>query len=215
MSRWVQMGCGYALVCLGAVACGGGDDPETPHGGPPGSRLTIPDEAFGGSSSSGGSYNYAGAPVGTAGTIVGGTGGLLVSGTGGSPGTGGTALSSGGASPVAYCTGVATPCSLLGNSQCASARGCDIVGSCEGFSEFCSSQFYSSSCYGVKGCYWSSSSEYCSGSSWTCDLFSGSASCVGQPGCHWDETCDGIVTPCSLLSEIECGSQPGCRLDYR
>jgi hypothetical protein len=206
------------LAFAGTVACGGGD-PEPPRGGPPGARLTIPDEAFRGSTvgSSGGAYNYAGAPVGTGGAIVvSGTGGsFVVGGAGGFLATGGTSPSTGGASPVAYCTGVATPCSLLATSQCAVAQGCRMDGTCEGFAESCSSQFYSSTCYGVQGCYWSSYSMYCSGSSRSCSLFSGSSTCIGQPGCRWEESCGGVVTPCSLLSEFQCDNQPGCRVDYR
>jgi hypothetical protein len=220
MSQWVQMGRWWMLACVGAVACGGGNDPQPPRGGPPGGRLTIPNDAFGGSAggavaSTGGIYNYAGAPIGGGG-VVGAGGILVVGGTGGFLATGGALPSTGGASPVAYCTGSATPCLLLGNSQCASAQGCDLAGKCDGYAESCSSQFYSSTCYGIQGCYWSSSgSGYCSGSSWTCDLFSGSASCIGQPGCDWTESCDGVVTPCSLLSEVDCAIQPGCRLEYR
>ena len=220
MSQWVQVKRWVLLSCLGAVSCGGGD-PETPRGGPPGGRVTIPNEAFGGAGatvgSPGGVYNYAGAPSsgtgGAGGLLTGGAGGVLA--TGGALATGGIWLSTGGSSPVAYCTGSATPCSLLGNSQCVTAKGCDLVGSCDGFAESCSSQFYSSTCYGVQGCYWSSYSMYCSGSARSCSLFSGSASCVGQPGCHWSDSCDGVVTLCSLLSEVDCDSQPGCYLEYR
>lgn len=109
------------------------------------------------------------------------------------------------------CTGVATSCSLLTVAQCTSVSGCSVEGDCTGVSSSCYSQYYSSSCIGQEGCFWSSSNSRCSGSSWSCSLFSGRYTCVDQKGCSWREDCAGVVRSCSSnFSQVSCTAQPGC-----
>ncbi len=186
-----------ALLLFTQAACG--DDPTggSGPGGPPDAMLEFDASAIGGSTSSGGQSGSGGFGA------FGGTGG--VGATGGVGGTGGT---------EAYCGGVATPCSLVSNSQCALVTGCKLGGSCTGVSSSCYSQFSSYSCNALQGCYWSSSSKKCSGSSWSCTLFSGSSSCIYQKGCYWDDECEGISAACSTLSVEDCADQPGCHVAY-
>jgi len=110
------------------------------------------------------------------------------------------------------CAGSAWSCSLVGASRCSSQRGCRLDGECSGLSRSCYSITYSSGCYSQDGCYWSSSSSSCSGSARSCYSYYGSATCHGQDGCDWDDTCEGVATSCSLLSEHECELQEGCYL---
>jgi len=92
------------------------------------------------------------------------------------------------------CTGVAESCTTVGASGCLSQRGCSPGGQCTGLATLCFDLFDSFSCGSQDGCYWSSSTMYCSGSAWSCDLESGSATCTSQQGCHWTTTCTGVPT---------------------
>ncbi|HVU05995.1 MAG TPA: hypothetical protein VHE30_29800 [Polyangiaceae bacterium] len=209
------------LSCSALVAaCSGDAPPAGPPSGPPGGVLTVPDGAFAGGSPGAlggfGNFGGGGASHGAGGSPVFASGGTESGGAsaGGAFGAGGFIGSSGGAAPVAHCAGSPTPCSLLGSATCETVTGCSTGGVCDGYVEYCSSQFYSSSCYRIQGCVWSSYSNYCSGIAWSCDLFDGPATCGGQPGCSWTSTCEGTPTPCSLLSESNCASVPGCHLEY-
>lgn len=108
------------------------------------------------------------------------------------------------------CVGTPTPCSSLSTSTCLSTQGCRTSGTCTGVSSLCSWQTSSYSCGALQGCYWSYSSSSCSGFSWACFDFSKSSSCIYQKGCSWKSNCEGVATPCSLLSEYTCTTQPGC-----
>jgi len=154
----------------------------------------------GGSSSTGGRGSVGGSSTGG-------------SSTGGSTSVAGTTGTGGSASPPKSCHGVPTACSLRGSLSCELGQGCARKSECTGVSRSCYAYFEASGCYGQEGCYWSSLSKNCQGSSWSCDLFDGSSSCISQYGCDWSESCDGVATPCSLLSEFTCTSQLGCSWD--
>ncbi len=164
--------------------------------------FSAPMPGSGGSESSAGSSSGGSSSFG--GTDAGGTAGTAA--VGGTLGVGGTA------EKPKSCHGVVQSCALTSVGLCSSVLGCSTSGKCGGVSFGCYgySQY---SCGGQQGCVWYSSSKYCSGSAWSCNLFHGSASCVYQEGCHWDDTCEGIATDCSLLSEGSCASQPGCSWD--
>jgi hypothetical protein len=119
---------------------------------------------------------------------------------------------SGPGSGVPYCTGSATPCSLLSDLTCISARGCIDDSRCSGVSTSCYSQYDSYSCTNQDGCYWSSSSKSCSGSAHSCTGYSGKFSCGNQEGCHWTGGCTGIPNSCASQYPSLCDTQPGCYL---
>jgi hypothetical protein len=114
-----------------------------------------------------------------------------------------------GTADAGSCTGVTTSCAgRLGT--CISSLGCFTTGNCTGVSQDCFYQIGSITCIDIQGCYWDSLSNSCSGVSLSCGSFSGLYTCDGQPGCSWQTGCDGVATPCSLLSEADCALQPGC-----
>jgi hypothetical protein len=192
------------------VACGNTPPEATTLSGPPGRMLTYdgglhPVEGAGGAAAT---------PIG-----AGGAGGTEPIGWGGGgsgarAGSGGSAgyLAIDGGGTTKRCAGTAWSCSIAPTTNCASVMGCRSGGECTGISTSCYSMYSSYSCGSQEGCYWSSSSSYCSGSSWSCDLFSGDLSCIYQDGCYWHDTCEGVSTPCSLMSAGTCYDQPGCYL---
>ena len=113
------------------------------------------------------------------------------------------------------CKGSATPCSLLGPSQCATSLGCYEDGECAGSATSCYSLFTMTSCMSQQGCYWSSTNDSCSGSAWSCTMFSGQYSCTDQQWCHWSDGCAGVPLPCEYFGPAECMAQPGCFLGER
>jgi hypothetical protein len=58
-------------------------------------------------------------------------------------------------------------------------------GSCSGLAPSCTLQSSSSTCGGVDGCTWQSSSETCSGVARACSSYASEAGCIGQDGCSW------------------------------
>jgi hypothetical protein len=113
---------------------------------------------------------------------------------------------------VTQCTGTATPCSVLSDTQCTRALGCSMKGTCGGSATICGFIFNQYECLTQQGCFWNSQSK-CDGFSWTCDTFTGSTSCAGQQGCSWSQACGGTPTPCSLISVANCPTQPGCHVE--
>jgi len=119
---------------------------------------------------------------------------------------------SGPGSGVPYCTGSATPCSLLTDLTCISARGCSDDSRCSGSPSSCYSRYDSYSCTNQDGCYWSTSSKSCSGSAHSCSGYSGEFSCETQEGCRWTGGCTGIPNSCASQYPSLCNTQPGCFL---
>ncbi len=119
---------------------------------------------------------------------------------------------SGPGSGVPYCSGSATPCSLLGESECTLALGCTDDSECSGVASSCYSQFSSYSCTSQEGCYWSTYTDSCSGSASSCYSQFSELSCALQEGCYWSSDCTGTATPCDTLLPALCEGQPGCVL---
>jgi len=115
-------------------------------------------------------------------------------------------------SGVPYCSGFATPCSLLTDLTCTLAPGCQDDSECSGFVESCYSQFDSFSCNDLDGCFWSSVSKSCSGSAKSCTSYFLRSSCEFQPGCSWRERCSGTPRSCDDTLSALCSNQPGCSL---
>jgi collagen type VII alpha len=210
-----------AILILVTSACGEEKDAKGTSGlrGPDGGILEFDAAQLGGAgggsgatAGNGGSGNGASGASGTLGAAgtTGSAGTNGASGSGGITSDAGNIDAGGGSS---RCTGVPTPCSLNSGATCESTRGCTRDERCAGVSSSCYSQYSSYSCTSLRGCYWSSSSSSCSGSSWSCSAMSGSSSCIGQDGCRWEDDCTGVATPCSLMTEAECVTQVGCRLE--
>jgi hypothetical protein len=207
-----------AVFLLLASACGEAKDVKGTFGlhGPEGGILEFDAAQLGGAGGTGATAGNGGG--GASGTLGAGgaTGGAGTSGSAGTGDSGGIAsdggnIDAGGGS--SRCTGFPSPCSLSSGATCEFTRGCRRDQKCEGVSSSCYSQYSSSSCTSLRGCFWSSSSSSCSGSSWSCLSMSGLSECTGQDGCRWEDDCAGVATPCSLLTEAECVTQVGCRLE--
>jgi hypothetical protein len=127
-------------------------------------------------------------------------------------GTSGWCERTGPGSGVPYCGGLATPCSLLSDTSCASALGCRDDSQCGGVSESCYSQFSSFSCNSQDGCFWSSSSDDCSGSAHSCSSYSFDFGCQSQAGCYWTPRCSGTPEACEDTPVSLCAQQPGCTM---
>lgn len=121
-------------------------------------------------------------------------------------------IEDGGSEPV-KCTGIPTVCSGRGSATCSSELGCQLDARCKGFPPACYLQSFSSACYAIDGCYWSSSTGKCSGTARSCSLYFSDVQCEGQQSCFWDEQCTGVATRCSALSTSRCVEQPGCTLE--
>lgn len=117
---------------------------------------------------------------------------------------------SGAGSGVPYCTGSATPCSLLEGTECLLTLGCQDDSECSGSAVSCFAQFSSYSCNAQDGCYWLSDS--CSGVASSCSSQYSETSCTFQEGCYWSSACTGTPYECEDLTPALCTSQPGCVL---
>ena len=202
-----------AVLILLPSACGEEKDAKGTSGlrGPDGGILEFDAAQLGGAAGSGakagnGNGGGAGGTLGAAGT----SGGAGTGGSGGITLDAGNIDAGGGSS---RCTGFPSPCSLNSGATCEFTKGCTRDQDCAGVSSSCFSQYSSSSCSSLRGCYWSSSTSSCSGSSWSCLAMTGLSECIGQDGCRWEDDCTGVATPCSLLTEAECVTQVGCRME--
>jgi hypothetical protein len=117
-------------------------------------------------------------------------------------------------SGVPKCAGTPTPCSLLGEFECASSLGCSWSADCSGAASSCYLQYDSFSCTSQDGCYWSSSSSSCSGSATSCRLLSAQYLCTSQDGCYWNGSCIGtpLESTCDEIAAALCDYTPGCTL---
>ncbi|MFA5061270.1 MAG: LamG-like jellyroll fold domain-containing protein, partial [Candidatus Pacearchaeota archaeon] len=113
------------------------------------------------------------------------------------------------------CTGTATSCSSLGESDCGNQDGCSwLSSSCSGTATGCSTYETQSPCDSQAGCNWLSSS--CSGTATGCSTYETQSPCDSQAGCNWlSSSCSGTPAACSTYENSnDCMDMPGCDWAY-